>query len=92
MKCIQKNVHESTEANVNPFSQPPTFLCVLVTNLLLQILRPLILISKECLDPIFYSAEIIMAKYGLRDSGAENSWTFGSDTKSYQDRFVRKKL
>ena len=49
----KKNVHESIEANVNPFCQPPTFLCVLVTNLLLQILRPLILISKECLDPIF---------------------------------------
>ena len=48
----KKNVHESIEANVNPFCQPPTFLCVLVTNLLLQILRPLILISKECLDPI----------------------------------------
>ena len=33
-----------------------------------------------------------MAKYGLRDSGAEKSWTFESDTKSYQDRFFRKKL
>ena len=77
----KKKVHESKEANVNPFCQPSTFPWVLVTNLLLQILRPLILISKECLDPIFYSAEIIIAKYGLRDSGAEKSWTFESDTK-----------